>query len=197
MGICCFNQIQCKPTKRGWGIPRTAFPSRRRHGQRPGPAGWRSSWEDAAVSRLALLKFPLPCLQTCPRPRPRLWPLLHRSLSSTEDVSSASVRCEHLGCAQCELDAAGKTTAKVSPLRQEKPNRRLTVLLPLTSTDVNVRLCKLCHRYPALTTACNLSYTSSPKKAASGAFGTGITILGEGSRGGRVPGEGSPSTHCT
>lgn len=48
-----------------------------------------------------------------------------------------------------------------------------------------------------MATACSLSYASSSKRAASGAFGIGGTALRDVSRGGRAPGEGSPSTHCT
>lgn len=107
----------------------------------------------------------------------------------------ASAQREHLGCAQGELDDA-KRLQRCHPQGKKKSNRRLTILLPLSSTDVNVRLCKLCRRCPALTTACNLSCTSSSKKAASGAFGIGSTVLGEGSRGSLEPGEGFLCTHC-
>lgn len=65
-------------------------------------------------------------------------------------------------------------------LKARKTQLTLNHLTALSSIDVNVRLCKLCRRYPALTTACNLSCSSSSKKAASGAFGTGSTVLGEG-----------------
>lgn len=149
----------------------------------PGPAGRRSSWEVCSPG------VPTHLSQT----KTNLWPLLQCHFSSTGDVSLALAQCQHLGCAQHELDAACQKPAKVSPLRQQKPSGCLTTLLPLTSTAVNVCLCKPCHRYPALTVASDLSSASSDKKA----FGIGSITPGEGFHGGRVPGDRSPSTHCT
>lgn len=186
------HQTQRKPTNRGWGIPRT-------HGLSfmeetwPELRTWRCHWEDAAVSRLAVVKLQLSLPADLPQTKTQLWLLLHQSSLSTEDVSVASARCEHLRCAQGHLDDA-KRPPRFHPQGKKKPNRRHTILLPLSSTDVNVHLCKLCRRYPGLTTACDLSCTSSSKGAASGAFGMDSTVLGEGSQ---EPGEGSLCTHCT
>lgn len=89
-------------------------------------------WQErGAAGKMLLSPDLLSCLQTPPRPRARLWPWLPLGLSSTE----AQHRCgvgRALRREQRRLDAACKKPAEVSPLRGEKPNRRLTILLPLT-----------------------------------------------------------------
>lgn len=130
MGICFLIKYNAsQQIEAGVSHTHVAFPSRRRHGQNSGQTRWRSHWEDAAVSRLAVLKLQLPLPVDLPQTKTQLWLLLHRSSLSTEDVSVASAQCDHLGCARGELDDAERLQ-RCHAQGKEKSNRHLTILLP-------------------------------------------------------------------
>lgn len=169
--------------KQGWGIPRTACPSRRRRGQRPGLAGEGSSWEGAAVPRLALLPAEPPQAKSQAVALAAPWLVKHRGSASVRCGASAQACAAPAGC--CLQKACRGVTSE-----GRKTQQAFNHLTAVNSTGVSVRLCKLHHRYPAVATACSLSYASSSKRAASGAFGIGGTALPDVSRGGRAPGGG-------